>query len=81
MNYVVLQEGESMFLGPNVPHAYIFGGMFHQSKHGLVHLCATNADGKGNVCVCVCPPNVHTHTHTLYNNISRLRVTAELSFN
>ncbi|XP_046437806.1 mannose-6-phosphate isomerase-like isoform X2 [Daphnia pulex] len=25
MNYVVLQEGESMFLGPNVPHAYIFG--------------------------------------------------------
>lgn len=26
MNYVILQEGESMFLGPNVPHAYIFGG-------------------------------------------------------
>nr|SVE73605.1 EOG090X07LH [Daphnia atkinsoni] len=25
MNYVILQEGESMFLGPNVPHAYIFG--------------------------------------------------------
>jgi len=25
MNYVTLQEGESMFLGPNVPHAYIYG--------------------------------------------------------
>nr|CAG4634834.1 EOG090X07LH [Alona affinis] len=25
LNYVVLQEGESMFLGPNVPHAYISG--------------------------------------------------------
>nr|CAG4641763.1 EOG090X07LH [Eurycercus lamellatus] len=25
MNYVILQEGESMFLGPNVPHAYISG--------------------------------------------------------
>nr|CAG4650216.1 EOG090X07LH [Sida crystallina] len=25
MNYVVLQPGESMFLGPNVPHAYIYG--------------------------------------------------------
>ena len=28
MNYVTLQEGESMFLGPNVPHAYIYGGKF-----------------------------------------------------
>ena len=26
MNYVTLQEGESMFLGPNVPHAYLYGG-------------------------------------------------------
>ena len=26
MNYVILQEGESMFLGPNIPHAYIYGG-------------------------------------------------------
>ena len=26
MNYVTLQEGESMFLGPNIPHAYIYGG-------------------------------------------------------
>lgn len=25
MNYVILQPGESMFLGPNVPHAYIYG--------------------------------------------------------
>jgi len=25
MNYVILQEGESMFLGPNIPHAYIYG--------------------------------------------------------
>nr|CAG4643265.1 EOG090X07LH [Ilyocryptus agilis] len=25
LNYVILQEGESLFLGPNVPHAYIFG--------------------------------------------------------
>jgi len=25
MNYVTLQEGESMFLGPNVPHAYLYG--------------------------------------------------------
>lgn len=31
MNYVILQEGESMFLGPNVPHAYIFGGTFSLS--------------------------------------------------
>ena len=26
LNFVTLQEGESMFLGPNVPHAYISGG-------------------------------------------------------
>jgi mannose-6-phosphate isomerase len=26
MNYVILKPGESMFLGPNVPHAYIYGG-------------------------------------------------------
>lgn len=35
MNYVVLQEGESMFLGPNVPHAYLFGGRNTQSKPRL----------------------------------------------
>lgn len=41
MNYVVLQEGESMFLGPNVPHAYIFGGMFTIAC--IMHLYVTNA--------------------------------------
>lgn len=62
MNYVVLQEGESMFLGPNVPHAYIFGGMFSSPIARLsAPLCATNADGKRQ-CVCT------VHTHTLYNN-------------
>nr|CAG4645583.1 EOG090X07LH [Lynceus sp. MCZ IZ 141354] len=25
MNYVILKRGEVMFLGPNIPHAYIFG--------------------------------------------------------
>lgn len=49
MNYVILQEGESMFLGPNVPHAYIFGGMFTIARFSAP-LCVENADGKVNVC-------------------------------
>lgn len=26
LNHVVLQPGEAMFLGPNLPHAYLAGG-------------------------------------------------------
>lgn len=26
LNHVVLQPGEAMFLGPNLPHAYLSGG-------------------------------------------------------
>lgn len=29
LNYVILQPGESLFLGPNVPHAYIYGGNYN----------------------------------------------------
>jgi hypothetical protein len=79
MNYVVLQEGESMFLGPNVPHAYIFGGMFFTSNRtvectSLCHQCGWEKA----MCVCV---HWGTHTHCIIIIISRLRVTAELSFN
>ena len=28
LNFVTLEEGQSLFLGPNVPHAYISGGMY-----------------------------------------------------
>ncbi len=45
MNYVTLQEGESMFLGPNVPHAYIFGGIGHART--LLIICTFM------MCVCV----------------------------
>lgn len=38
MNYVILQEGESMFLGPNVPHAYIFGGIGHARTHAPYYM-------------------------------------------
>ena len=33
LNFVTLQEGQSLFLGPNVPHAYISGGMISLSMH------------------------------------------------
>jgi len=36
MNYVILQPGESMFLGPNVPHAYIYGGT---CTNQIIELC------------------------------------------
>lgn len=36
MNYVILEEGESMFLGPNVPHAYIYGG---KKIHACLVIC------------------------------------------
>ena len=26
LNHIVLQPGEAMFLGPNLPHAYLAGG-------------------------------------------------------
>ena len=26
LNYIVLKPGEAMFLGPNLPHAYLAGG-------------------------------------------------------
>ena len=33
LNFVTLQEGQSLCLGPNVPHAYIAGGMISISMH------------------------------------------------
>lgn len=45
MNYVILQEGESMFLGPNVPHAYIFGGRDRTRTHAYMHLSMYDDEG------------------------------------
>lgn len=29
LNYLTLQPGEAIFLGPNVPHAYLYGGRLY----------------------------------------------------
>ena len=44
LNYVTLQEGESMFLGPNVPHAYISGG--NTGKRSLSRSDTRPCDGQ-----------------------------------
>ena len=44
LNVVNLQPGQAMFLGPNIPHAYMSGG------GGLFHRCVTTCWE----CVCVC---------------------------
>ena len=51
MNYVILQEGESMFLGPNVPHAYIFGGMYTIVRFSASPLCDEYECGWERQCV------------------------------
>ena len=38
LNHIVLQPGEAMFLGPNLPHAYLAGGKINPTVN-LVFIC------------------------------------------
>ena len=39
LNHIILQPGEAMFLGPNLPHAYLAGGnkSYFNSKVNTLH--------------------------------------------
>ena len=52
LNFVTLQENQSLFLGPNVPHAYISGGIVLW----YLYLFVCNYESEWCVCVFPCFP-------------------------